>query len=57
MCILSRKRNSQTNHLLTLKDKVYHTSHPDNNATGGSAIFIKNNIAHHEELEYKTEHI
>lgn len=37
--------------------KVYHTIHPDNDAKGGSAVIIKDNILHHVEIEYRTEEI
>lgn len=29
--------------------KMYHTPHPDGRAHGGTAVFVKNNIKHHEE--------
>lgn len=35
--------------------KIYHAIHPDNDAKGGSAVIIKENIQHHEEPNYVTE--
>ncbi|ODM89280.1 RNA-directed DNA polymerase from mobile element jockey [Orchesella cincta] len=36
---------------------IYHTHHPDNQAHGGSAVLIRNNIKHVEELQMQHEHI
>lgn len=33
----------------------YHTPHPSNNARGGSAIIVKNNITHYEEASIAQE--
>lgn len=32
--------------------KIYHTPHPSNKYRGGSAVIIKKNIKHHEELKF-----
>lgn len=37
--------------------KVHHTYHPDNQAHGGSAIIIKNNIKYNEESNLQLDHI
>src|SRR6187551_776723 len=37
--------------------KIYHTVHPLNNARGGSAVVIKENIVHYEEEQYQTDAI
>lgn len=34
---------------------TYHTDHPADKARGGSAVIIKNNIKHHEEMKIETE--
>lgn len=35
--------------------KVYHTPHPSNKCRGGSAVIVKENIKHHEELKFSSE--
>lgn len=35
---------------------MYYTIHSDNAAKGGSAIIIRGNIQHHEQLKYELEH-
>lgn len=37
--------------------KFYHTTHPANNARGGSAILIKDNIKHFEDIKIQTEKV
>jgi hypothetical protein len=37
--------------------KIYYTIHPENSASGGSAVIINENIHHHEETKYKTKGI
>ena len=36
---------------------TYDTKHPDNRAHGGSAIIIRNNIAHHKLNKFSTNYI
>lgn len=36
---------------------VHHTPHPDNQAHGGSAIIIKNNIKYHEEINLQIDQV
>ena len=35
--------------------KLYHTTHPDNKAHGGSAVLIKNNVKHYQEISFQNE--
>lgn len=36
---------------------VYHTNHPDGTPHRGTAIIIKNNIKHHENVHFQTEYL
>lgn len=37
--------------------KIYHTTHPDGTAHGGTAIIIRNNIKHYQTTQYQKPHI
>jgi hypothetical protein len=37
--------------------QFYHTVHPQNTATGGSAALVKDDVIHHEEAKYATDEI
>jgi exonuclease III len=36
---------------------MYHTTHPDETAHGGTAVIIRQNIKHHVRAEYKEDNI
>jgi len=36
---------------------IYHTTHPDEIAHGGTAVLIRQNIKHHARAEYKQNNI
>jgi len=36
---------------------IYHTTHPDETAHGGTAVIIRQNIKHHIRAEYKQDNI
>ncbi|CAG9559410.1 unnamed protein product [Danaus chrysippus] len=40
-----------------LSYKVYHALHPGNSAHGGSAIIVKENLQHYEEIKYEQPEI
>lgn len=35
--------------------QIYHTIHPSNKASGGTAVIIKDNMKHYEECKYEDE--
>lgn len=49
VCLISETHLTKQSYLKLRGYKVYHTIHPDNQAKGGSAIIIKDNINHYEE--------
>lgn len=57
VCLISETHFTNQSHIRFKGYKVYQTIHPENTAKGGSAVIIKENILHYEELEYKTEEI
>ena len=57
ICLISETHFTNQSYIHFKGYKVYHTIHPDNTARGGSAVIIRENILHHEEMKYKTEHI
>ena len=36
---------------------IYHTTHPDETAHGGTAVIIRRNIKHHARAEYKQNNV
>lgn len=57
VCLISETHFTNQSFIKFRGYKVYHTLHPENAAKGGSAVVIKENILHHQELEYKTEEL
>ena len=57
MCLIAETHFTTQSYIKFKGYKVYHTLHPENAAKGGTAIIIKDDITHHVQLEYKTEHI
>lgn len=56
-CLISETHFTNQSYIKFRNYKIYHTNHPDNAARGGSAIIIKNNILHYEEIKYNTREI
>ncbi|KAH1023779.1 hypothetical protein HUJ05_003380 [Dendroctonus ponderosae] len=50
VCLVSETHLTNQSFVKIHGYKCYHSIHPDNQAKGGSAIFIKESINHHEEL-------
>lgn len=57
ICLISETHFTSESFFQIENFKVYHTMHPSNTARGGSAILIRNNIRHHEEEKYATNHL
>ena len=57
VCFISETHLTRQSYIKFRGYKVYHTIHPANTARGGSAIIVRENIIHHEEVKYETEHI
>lgn len=57
VCLISETHMTDQ-HFCQIKGyKFYHTIHPSNNARGGSGIFIKEHLKHHEDLKFQTDSI
>lgn len=54
ICLISETHFTNHSYLKIKGYEVYHTSHPENQAKGGSAVVIKKSIDHFEEqhLQY-----
>lgn len=57
VCLISETHFTKQSYIKFRGYRVYHTSHPENSAKGGSAIIVKENIIHFEEEKYQTEEI
>lgn len=58
MFVLSRKHTSRRKLISKCKDiQVYFTIHPTNKARGSTAVIVRNELKHHEEIKYQTEAI
>jgi hypothetical protein len=56
MSVLSPRRTLHENYISKLGGfKVYHTTHPNNYARRGSAVIIKSEIWHHEDIKIEKE--
>lgn len=55
ICLISETHFTNESYIRFKGYKVYHTTHPQNAARGGSAVIIRDVIMHHEELGYRTE--
>lgn len=49
ICLISETHMTNQTYIRLRGYKTYHTNHPDNQATGGSAIIIKESVSHFEE--------
>ena len=55
ICLISETHFTKESFINFKNFKIYHTIHPSNNARGGSAVIIRNNIEHHEEEHLSTD--
>lgn len=51
ICLISETHFTKSSYCKLRGYSFYHALHPDNKAKGGSAIFVKDNIQHNEELK------
>ena len=56
-CIISETHFTKQSYIKLKGYKVYHTTHPENSAKGGSAVIIKENLRHSEETKFEAEDI
>ena len=49
VCLISETHLTRESFLRIKGYQVYHTYHPDNKARGGSAVIVKQSLAHHQE--------
>ena len=56
ICFISETHLTTQNYIKENGYKIYHTTHPDNQAHGGSAIFIKN-LKHNEDINIQLDKI
>lgn len=54
ICLISETHFTKQSYVKIPHYLCYHTPHPENKARGGSAILIKNNMQHYEELKLET---
>lgn len=57
VCLISETHFTKHSFIKFHGYRVYHAIHPDNNAKGGSAVIIKENLQHYEEANYVTEKV
>jgi hypothetical protein len=57
VCLVSETHLTNQSFIKIKGYKFYHTVHPDNTGKGGSAVIVRENVQHTEELEYRTEEI
>lgn len=57
ICLISETHMTNQSYLKISKYRAYHTPHPDNQASGGSAIIIKNSISHAVGVHLQKEEI
>lgn len=55
ICLVSETHFTKESYLRLKGYKCYHAVHPSNNARGGSAVIIKENLYHHEHIKIETE--
>lgn len=55
ICLISETHFTSSSYVSIRRYTCYHTIHPAERARGGSAIFIRDNINHHEELKIEKE--
>lgn len=54
ICLISETHFTKQSYVKIPHYLCYHTPHPENKARGGSAILIKSNMQHYEELKLET---
>lgn len=57
ICLISESHLTNQSYVKMKGFNVYHTVHPNNNASGGSAIIIRESLPHYEELKFSTNSI
>jgi exonuclease III len=50
VCLISETHFTKQTFIKFRGYKLYHTTHPGNAARGGSAVIVKDNICHNEEV-------
>lgn len=55
VCLISETHFTTHSFIKIYGYKIYHAAHPDNDAKGGSAVIIKENMQHYEEPSYISE--
>lgn len=54
ICLVSETHFTNESYIRFKGYKTYHTTHPDNDSKGGSAVIIRDSITHYQEIEFKT---
>lgn len=57
VCLISETHFTKESFVRFKGYKVYQTIHPENAAKGGSAVIIRDSIAHYQEMEYQSVEI
>jgi hypothetical protein len=57
VCLISETHFTKLSFIKFRGYKFYHTTHPKNAARGGSAVIVKDNICHNEEVRIQSEDI
>ena len=55
--LVSETHFTERSHMKIPNYNIYHTTHPDETAHGGTAVIIRQNIKHHARAEYKQNNI
>ena len=55
ICLISETHFTRSSYVSIRGYTCYHTTHPSDRPRGGSTIFIRQNIDHHEDLKIEEE--
>lgn len=53
VCLISESHFTKQSYIKFKGYRVYHALHPNNSASGGSTVIIKENIHHYEQIKYE----
>lgn len=57
VCLIAETHFTKESFIRFRGYKTYHTIHPDNAAKGGTAVIVRESIAHYQEMSYQTAEI
>lgn len=57
ICLISETHFTKESYIKIKGYQIYNTIHPSNKSRGGTAVIIKENISHYEDIKYETNEI